>query len=272
MELISVVKMRKAVQAVLMSRSYASVAWRVLVNLVQKTHSQYHPLLQKRKIKKTVLVLITANRGLCSNFNERIIAKASDFLEKHREQEIEVVLVGTKGRKAAWRWEKKILADFPKPDIVSSMEEIISLSYFLIERYRTKKTDQVVLAYTDFFSPLKQIPRLRRILPIEKEDEMLGVIKEKPREEISELDYLFEPSVKEVLKFLLPRLIEVQIYQAILESNASEHASRMMAMRNATKSAEDLISELTLYYHQIRQTIITKELTEISTGRLALEK
>lgn len=276
MELVSAAKMNKAVNQVLATRPYAQTAWNILVDLAAKTDPKFHPLLQRKKVEKIGLVLITSNRGLAGSFNVQIIQTAYKFIKSQKEEGKKVYLItlGKKGQKEVLKWGEEILADFPKHDVVTHLGQIMPLASYLIQEYIKGSFDQVVIAYTDFVSSLKQIPRVRQILPITREDKLLGYVEKeeiKPEEFETELEYLFEPSPDEVLKILLRRLVEVQIYQAILESNASEHAARMMAMRNATEAAEDLVQELTLAYNQARQAAITKELAEISAGKAALE-
>jgi len=283
MELVSAAKMRKAVNNVLTSRAYADLAWNAVLDLAARTESKYHPLLIKREVNKIGLVLITSNRGLCGSFNHQIINKTIAFIKQQKQNndlEIELILIGKKGREVMLKRKYSIIAEFPKLDITTQIEEIRSLSHLVIEDYLANKYDEVVIAYTDFISSLSQKPRILQLLPLEpeKQDEYLGEVESakqkgstKSEAHAEKFEYLFEPSAEEVLSAMLPRLIEVKIYQAILESDASEHSARMMAMQNASLAASDMIDSLTLAYNQARQAAITTELADISGGKAALE-
>jgi len=165
------------------------------------------------------------------------------------------------------------------------LSEIIPISKLAIDEYSALKYDKVLVAYTDFISPVSQRPRLKQLLPIEDEadqylgearvpenDGLISPAKETGAEPtLFNYEYLFEPSPDEVLENLLPRLIEVQVYQALLESDAAEHSARMMSMRNASDAAKDMIDSLTLAFNQARQAAITSELADITGGRVAVE-
>lgn len=281
MELVSAAKMRKAVARVLASRRYADLAWQAVSNLAGAQTSRYHQLLKKRAVKKIALVLVASNRGLCGVFNNQVVAEAVSFLkvqhQLHSPVDTAVILLGKKGRLAASRYQQNVTAEFIKPDVTSRVEEILPLAKMLLNDYIAGKYDLVAVAYTDYVSSLKQVARVKQLLPIERErDEFLGAIAEEKnrvlKKESVDTEYLFEPGKLEVLDEILPRLIETQIYQAVLESDASEHSARMLAMRNASDAASDLIFDLTLSYNQARQAGITQEIAEISTAKVAMEK
>jgi F-type H+-transporting ATPase subunit gamma len=169
----------------------------------------------------------------------------------------------------------KIVAEFEKLDITTNITEITPLAKLLVDDFIEAKYDKVVLAYTDFISTLVQKPRVLELLPINSDnvDKDLGQVTGESEKDLEhkEFEYLFEPSPDEVLSELLPRLIEMQIYQAILESDASEHSARMVAMRGASDAASDMIDDLTLIFNKARQSSITSELADISGGRMAME-
>ncbi|MAG44747.1 hypothetical protein CL633_02555, partial [bacterium] len=158
-----------------------------------------------------------------------------------------------------------------------SISDIRPIAKMIIDNYIKEKYNKVLLIYTDYVSALKQIPRTLQILPIKKQDKELGFVREKHGIEKniftqSTVDYLFEPSISSVLDIMLPRLVEAQIYQAILESSASEHSARMIAMKNATSSASDLIEDLLLTFNRVRQSGITSEIAEISGARMVMQE
>jgi F-type H+-transporting ATPase subunit gamma len=298
MEMVSAAKMRKAVEAVLKTRTYANLSWETVLNLSKAVNGneELHPLLRKReKIKKIGIVLITSNRGLCGGFNSAIINKIHQSIKKYHYKgekviiEAEFVLVGKKGAAIYHRHGHNIVAEFTKLDLASEVKEIVPVAKIIISDYLSGKYDKIMVAYTDFVNPAKQIPRIKQILPIDinSEEEYLGIvgedtrlkttkefIKDKKEEHLKVnegfQEYIFEPSPREVLDDMIPRLIEIQLYQALLESNASEHSARMAAMRQATEAANDMVNELTLFYNKARQASITAEIAEISAGANAL--
>ena len=276
--MVAAAKMRKAVDAVLATRAYANSAWNIIKDLSAKTDPKHHPLLQKRKrIKRVGVILITSNRGLCGGFNREIIERVAEYIKWHKGQKVEleeeVILMGKRGRDVMFKHGHKIVAEFTKFDVVTRITEVTPMAKIAITDFISGRYDKVVVAYTDYQSAVKQRPRIKKILPIEREDDELGYIsEEKPEgEKLEDYEYMFEPSPDVVLEKMLYRLIELQIYQALLEANASEHSARMMAMRNASDAASDMIDDLTLTFNQARQQTITAELADISAGRAAVE-
>jgi len=283
MELVSAAKMRKAVQNALATRTYANLAWQMLTELSSRTDQSHHPLLQKREtLKKVAVVVITSNRGLCGGFNHQLVQKMQKFIIEQQLKsvglEADVVTVGKRGRDILLRQGSSIVAEFPKADITTKTEDITPLAKLLMDDYLSGKYDKVLVAYTDFISAISQKPRLKQILPIEQESGRQGVRKAESEfvatgHSLSDFnyEYTFEPSPDEVLEELLPRLLEIQIYQSLLESDASEHSARMLAMRNASEAAKDMIDSLTQAFNQARQASITTELADITGGRVAVE-
>jgi len=297
MEMVSAAKMRKAIEAVLRTRSYANLSWETVLNLSRtiKKSEAPHPLLSRREtIKKVGIILITSNRGLCGGFNAAIINKANQSIEKRHhkgerlEVEAEFILMGKKGA-GIHRYGHEIVAEFNKQDLTTEITEVMPIAKMVIADFLARKYDKIMVAYTDFVSPAKQLPRIKQILPIdvEAQDRYLGIVGKDTRVGLSEEfvkekeakhlkdgganEYIFEPSPKEVLDEIIPRLIEVQLFQALLESNASEHSARMAAMHQATDAAEVMVEELTLFYNKARQASITAEIAEISAGANALK-
>jgi F-type H+-transporting ATPase subunit gamma len=295
MEMVSASKMRRAVKGVLHVRPYAHSAWSVLTNLSAAFKHGESEFLEVRKVKHILVILITSNKGLCGSYNTQIIRKINNEIENPEKLmvnrmgfkkinpeipkerlKIDFVTVGKKGEKFLRKINKNIIASFPQLTYYSVIEDVRPLAKIATEGYFKKTFDKVVVAYTDYVSAIKQQTKIRQILPISKIDlekqilEMDALAKEYGFEE-PEVDYKVEPSPEEVLNFIFPRLIEMQIYHALLESNASKESARMIAMRNATDAAQDMASDFTLAYNQIRQSKITQEISEISAGRAALE-
>ena len=294
MEMVAAAKMRKAIESVLKTRTYANLSWETILHISKaaKGSADIHKFLAKREdIKSVGIILITSNRGLCAGFNTNIITKAHKSIEKHHKngKKVEFVTIGKKGIGVNRYYGYDIVAQFPKEDIITEIKEVYDISKMIIDDYVSGKYDKVMVAYTDFVNAATQEPRVKQLLPvdIDSEDEYLGVvgvdsrvgttkemIEEKSEKHLTDekyaLDYTFEPSPMEVLDEMIPRLIEVQLFQALLESNASEHSARMAAMHQATDAATDMISELTLTYNKARQEKITNEIAEISAGANAL--
>ncbi len=293
MEMVAAAKMRKAINNVLSTRPYAMMAWDILRRLSKFYHHHPHPLLEEREeIKRVGLILITSNRGLSGSFNSNVINLAADYIAFHKEKieiEADLVLMGRKGAEAMVKLGHTVVAEFDKVDVTTRIHEVRPLARLIIDEYLKGTYDKISIIYTDFISTILQRPRVKQLLPISGEDPYLGHIKgeeEIKMEVYEEKDlnnnnnnnnkdiyggYLFEPSAQEVLDDLLPRLIEIQIYQAVLESDASEHSARMVAMKNATDAAGEMIYDLTLSYNQARQSAITQEIAEIAAAKTALE-
>ncbi len=295
MEMVSAVKMRKATESVLRIRPYAYSAWSVLANLARAFGEYEAGLLEARKVKNILAIIITSNRGLCGSFNAQIIKKVREEIENPKELKInrigsekiesdtpdekllvDFITVGKKGENLARKLKKNIIASFPELTYLPNIESVRPLSKMVIDEYLAKKYDKVVIFYTDYVSTAIQQTKIRQLLPISKADlekqiSEMGNPKEEHKLNEPESEYKVEPNPKEVLTHIFPRLIEMQIYHAILESNASKESARMLAMRNATEAAGEMAEGLNLTYNQIRQMKITQEIAEISAGRAALE-
>lgn len=294
MELVSTSKMKRAIAAVLATRPYANLSWTTILNLAENMKDDLHPLLKqkyRRDTKKLGIVIIASNRGLCGGYNDQMIERVANFIKNDKKEfgiEAEMFLLGKKTHELIYRHNQVAVAEFDKLDFVSGVDEIRPLAKMLIKDFLNKKYDKILVAYTDFVSTLKQVPRIKQLLPVKihKKDQYLGIVgqdtrlgldekfvKEKQEKYLQkdkfQYEYKFEPSPRKVLDSMLPRLIEIQLYQALLESNASEHSARMIAMKNATDAASDMIYDLSLVYNKARQANITREIAEISAGAAA---
>lgn len=280
MELVSGAKMRRAVNSVLGTRPYATLAWDMVLELAKRADSTSHPLLTSSgKRGRLLLIAIASDRGLCGGFNAQLVRKLKTFEHLHRTGavKIDVVAIGRRGIDYFRRTGMNVIAAFTNISNNPTWVEVRPISKLAIESFENGAYDEAVIAYTDFRSAISQIPRVRTILPIKPEavaDE-LGAIgipaKSTLPPQWSYYEYLFEPNASEVLHEMLPRLVETQVYQAVLESVASEHSARMFAMRNASEAAREMIDDLTFTFNQARQAGITREISEISAGKAALE-
>ncbi|MBI4994619.1 ATP synthase F1 subunit gamma [Candidatus Peregrinibacteria bacterium] len=282
MELVAASKMRRAVANTVAMRPYARLSAALLTNLSDKTSETLHPLLAKREVKRTSVILISTDRGLCGGLNAQLFRKLSEYIkaEKSKAQppEISFVAVGKKAQDFLRRTGQKVVAAHGAMSNHSSLKDTYAISRMILNDYTSGAYDKVMLIYTDFISAINQKPTVRRLLPLSRYalEEMVEGLETKTHhadiqsETAAATEYIFEPSPSRVLEMLLPRLTEMQIYQAVLEAAASEHSARMFTMRNASDNADEFITDLTLAYNQIRQAAITAELAEISAGRAAL--
>ncbi len=264
METVAASKMRRAQQQTLSSRPYAEKALAVLRSLARQAHAGggvlLHPLLEQREIKNIGLILYTADRGLCGAFNSNMIRKAIDFV-KAQEKPYSIIAVGRKGRDFLVRYGFPVVAEFTGIPDRPTMADLSPIARLAIDDFQVGRWDAVYLAYTSFVNTLVQRPTIMRLLPLEPVWES-GMP--------TSVDYIYEPNPQAILNQVLPRFTEREIYQAMLESIASEQSARMVAMRNAREAATDLIAELTLSYNKARQEAITKELLDIAGGAEAL--
>lgn len=264
MELVAATKMRRAAAAVLATRRYAELAWELLRDVRSREEIVHHPLLEGRaEVRRRLVLVVAGNRGLVGAFNQNIVGTALHMLGEHTPPS-DVVTAGRVAARLLQRAGKNLIADFPKKDVLADPAEVAPIAEFLLERFITGEADRVDMVYADFLSPTRHEPRLKTLLPIEmpaKDPVRTGRFD-------SRVEFLFEPTPTEVLQAVVPNLVSVQIYQALLETTAAEHAARMVSMQNATDNAEDLVQDLTLTLNQVRQQQITRELQEIVSGTL----
>lgn len=262
MQTISASKMRRAQQAVLASRPYEEKLREILLSLTPYTDPEVHPLLQRRGVRRAAIILITTDRGLVGALNTNIVRATL----RHAEQlpSAGYIVVGRKGIGAIRRLRQPLIAEFSRLGDRPTTADTNPIARAAVDDFLSGAADEVYLAFTRFVSTIKQVPLLRRILPL--------VPAEEERHELPPLQYLFEPNAEAVLEAVIPRLIAVAVYQAVLETVASEQSARMVAMRNATDTASELIQTYTLAANKARQWRITKEMLEIATGAEALAK
>ncbi|MBT4857326.1 ATP synthase F1 subunit gamma [Candidatus Uhrbacteria bacterium] len=275
MELVAASKMRRAIQSVLGTRPYAQLAWQTVNAISRATGETTHPLLEEKPdATKTLLILFTADRGLAGGYNVNMIKTAIKAVKAIDDSEVEAISVGKRGTAALARNEVPVIATFEDLSKKPVFEDILPIGNMVIEAFIRGDYKRVVVGYTDFISGLTQKPRTFELLPLGQPDDALGDVSRGKDEaiEVKEAsEYKFEPNPQEVLNRILGRLVETMLYQALLESTASEHSARMMAMRNATDSAKDMLGELKFAYNRLRQASITQEIAEISSGKAALE-
>lgn len=277
MELVAASKMKRAVSRALSSRLYAHYSWELLTSLSARLDEVSHPFFEEKKEGKTLLVLITANGGLCGAYNAQAIKKALSVL-KEDDKSIDIVTVGKKGDGAMRRIGQNIVASFTDmPDNNIGLSDVVPLSKLIVDEYKNGAYKNVYVIYTDFVSALTQRANNSKLLPVSKEDlkEMIeSVGEEKDTKKMSsianEIPYIYDGDPNTIIESLAEKLVRMQIYQMILESSASEQSSRMMAMKNASEAAGEMIEDLTLVFNKARQAGITQEISEISAGMASI--
>jgi len=270
MQMVAASKMRKAQQAALAGRPYASMMNQVLGNVTFHAGDFMHPLMEQREERKRCVIVVSTDKGLCGALNSNLMREAAKF-----ERDTTVYL--TAGRKAAQfvaRTKRKLVAEFTYKDAPLFSEARV-ISKYARDMFLKGEVDRVDILFTNFVSTLTQKPELRPFLPVgEIKPISVGIPKQREAEEKlmhGATEFIFEPNIEEVMSALLPHSLNFQVYQILLEAKASEHSARMVAMKNATDNAMQLIKDLTLEYNKMRQTNITKELLEIASAAMALE-
>lgn len=288
MELVAASKMRKAVQHAQELRRYALHAWEILLSIGRSAKASEHPFLMQRKVKKVLGIIFTSDRGLCGSLNAQLLRSLQRYIKTVSAlgsfQSMDFITVGRKGHQMLTRQHHTVIATFPSLSNHPTIKDVLPIARLAIDEFTKGTYDHVVLVYTDFISPIVQQASVKVLLPFSPSEvrEAVADLAEnrkmsKEQQEIRTLnipkgmEYLFEPTPEEVLDVILPQLTEVQVFQAVLESVASEHSARMLAMHNATDNASDILDDITLSYNQTRQANITAELAELSASKAALD-
>lgn len=279
MELVAGAKMRRAVEATLASRVYAQLAWQLAERLaksgiIASTDYLANFFQTPKDPKHFTLLVVTSNRGLAGAFNSNIIKTVASFIREKGVENVDVICVGKKAVPLLSSLGIKPVAAYSKDDSATDSSSIVTVANYLYQQFKQKKTDQVLIAYTNFKSPIEQDALLEPLFPFSKELSA-GEIEYKNADEVQKMpngvtDYYYEPGRRTAMSYLVPRLGESLIYQALLESNASEHSARMVAMKNATESAAEMHEDLTLAFNRARQASITQEVAEITAGTAAV--
>ena len=270
MQMVAAAKMRKAQQAALGGRPYAELLSRTLAAVAEGTADGAHELLKVREVKKELVIVVSTDKGLCGPLNTNLMREVAKF---DPEKTIFVAL----GRKAVQylvRSKRTLVAEFELKDNFSFLQSK-SVSKFAMDKFNSGEVDRVTVVFTDFVNTLTQIPKARTIIPIGSLAVSVGIggaHEETPIDAKAHgsSEFTFEPDQAAVLSAILPHFVHFQVYQMVLDARASEHSSRMVAMKSATDNAKQLIKDLTLEYNKVRQAAITTELLEITTAQMAL--
>ena len=270
MQMVAAAKMRKAQQAALGGRPYAELLNRTLTAVSAGTVDNAHEFLKAREVKKELVIVISTDKGLCGALNTNLLREVAKF----EPEKTIFVAVGRKGVQYLVRTKRTLAAEFELKDNFSFLQSK-SVSKFAMDKFTSGEVDRVTVVFTDFINTLTQIPKTRTILPISSLTVTVGIggAQEDARVEAKSGEageYTFEPDQAAVLSAILPHFVHFQVYQMVLDARASEHSSRMVAMKSATDNAKQLIKDLTLEYNKVRQAAITTELLEITTAQMAL--
>lgn len=267
MEMVAASKLRRAQEATLKSRTYAASARELLAHLRTLATDASHPLFATRDTGQRLIILFSSDRGLAGAYNSNLF-KALIALLQQPDQKNQIIVVGSKGAQFVSRLRDQldIVAVYTNWPAKPSVSDITPIAKTVTEKFIAGDVDEVTVLYTDFVSMMKQTVTPRRLLPIDPAE----ILSQEARVETTVNQSLFEPSPVMVMEYIIPRVIEVLIYQAALEAAASEQSMRMVAMKSASDNAKELIGDLTLTYNGARQAAITQELAEITSGAAAI--
>ncbi|MGC3988305.1 MAG: ATP synthase F1 subunit gamma [Chthoniobacteraceae bacterium] len=260
MQMVAAAKMRKAQLAALAGRPYSDLLSRVLGSLAERVDTSLSPLLEVRPVKNELLLVISTDKGLCGALNTNLFRE----IGAQNKDGAQIVTAGRKASQFAARSRKNLIADFEIKDTFT-IAETKAISKLLIQKFLSGEVDQVSVLSTKFINTLNQQPLLEKLLPLDPET----LPKASAHAKADGSVFTFEPGEEEVLASLLPHYLHYQVYQKFLDARASEHSARMVAMKNATDNAKQLIKDLTLEYNKVRQAGITTELLEITTAQMA---
>ena len=269
--MVSAARLKRAQDRVVMARPFANKMGEVLGELANRTDQDFHhPLLDLRGDQRYLLVLVTADKGLCGAFNTNLTKAAQAFIRDNPDKNIEIMAIGRKGRDFFRNRHATITSEFLGVTGKARLEfsEALEIAQAIIKEYtEDKEIDKVFLIYNEFKSVLSQRVVLEQLLPVSRAKEQE---EEKSQQAANLVDYIYEQPPEQMFSTLLPRLVETQIFRALLESVASEHGARMTAMDSASKNASELIDSLTLNMNRVRQAAITNEIIEVVSGAAAL--
>ena len=260
MKMVAAARLRRAQDRIFNARPYANQMMTLLSSVAARTTDRSHPLLAQRPIKRQLLVLVTSDRGLCGGFNSNLIRAAQSYLDEHSDRDVSIITVGRKGRDYFIRRPVKVVGEHINIFGRLEFSQSQPIAKRIIELYTQEKVDAVDFIYNEFKSIMTQRVMVERYLPIKP------IV---PAQDEALIDYIYEQPAQDIFNVLLPRYVEIEVYRALLESQAAELAARMTAMDAATNNAADMIDSLTLYMNRVRQAAITREIIEVVSGAAA---
>jgi F-type H+-transporting ATPase subunit gamma len=266
MELVAASKMKRAVSATFNSRPYSEYSLDILDSLSNMGTESKYPLFETRTVNRILILLITSNRGLCGGYNSQVIKNVLNFIKNNRDKKIDFVTIGRKGESALRRLGQNVIASFSDFSDEITFRDVQSIADLFINMYKKNEVDLILIAYTHFLSGMLQTPIMNQILPID----VNRILRKSPPKQKIKIEFIIEPNYEAVIPTMTEKLTHMQVYQMILESNASEQSSRMVAMKNASEASDEMIDDLTLVFNKARQANITKEISEISAGMVSV--
>jgi F-type H+-transporting ATPase subunit gamma len=274
LETVSASKVKRALQAIAATRPYTEKAWKVLVHLERQPgrSSILHPMLTGRsKVENILAVLVTSDRGLAGAYNMNILRHTLEYFENYT-QPVLYITVGRKGRDLLARRGERILAEFSNLPAIPTFQDVSAIGRLAVDEYLAARVDQVFIAYTEFHSMIRQTATIKKLIPLDVEAAQEEAALKAKAQNRPDAVFIYEPDQAEILDQVIARLTAVQLFQAVLSATASEHAARMVAMRNATENAQELGQALQLEYNKARQQAITNEMLDIAGGAEALAR
>jgi F-type H+-transporting ATPase subunit gamma len=259
MKFVAAARLRRAQERVMASRPYAREILKVLRSARGRMEEVTHPLLQVRPEKRLLVVILSGDKGLCGPFNTNVLRKATEFLREHREQPMDLIAVGKKGRDALRKRKIDISAEFLNVSLRVEFRHAKEIAARAVAAYSAGEVDAVYLIYNEFKNVMTQKLVVAKLLPIEP-----AVFA--PGTGANPVDYIYEQPAAEIFDRMVPRYVEGEVFRVLLESSAAEHSARMTAMDSATNNAADLIESITLHMNKVRQAAITKEIIEVVSG------
>ena len=263
MQVVAATRLRRAQAAVQATRPYADKMIEVLQTVTERASEYKHPFLVRREGKRAVMILVTTDKGLAGAVNVNNIRAATRYMQDNYPDQPRYVTLGRKGRDFLLRYRRAVIAEVSNLPDRPTPGQVLPAVTVALEEYTKGNVDAVLLCYARWVSTIKQEPTVRVLIPAE-------IPKREAERQGPAADYIYEPEPEAVLDGLLPRYVETQVFQAVLENKASEYSAKMIAMQNATNAAGDLIDSLTLYANKVRQAGITTELMEIVSGSEAV--
>lgn len=260
MEVVSTTKFKKFSSKVMNSRAYSDGIKNILTNISYDVKYERHPLFDGRKeVKKIGVIIMTSDRGLCGSFNSNTIRKFEELKTQNKEKQVSVIAIGRKSRDYCIKRNYDVKAEYTQIIPETIYDKAKEISENIVEYYMAEFFDEVYIIYNKFVSALRSDLLVKKLIPVQRVESK------------SKTEYIFEPNIEEVLTNLLPKYLNIELYQAMLENTASEHSARKNAMKNANDNAEDMLKDLNLQYNRERQAAITQEITEIVGGAAALK-
>ncbi len=265
MEMVAASKMRKTQERMRASKPYATKIYDVVKHVARANSEYRHPFMSEREIKRIGIIVVTSDRGLCGGLNANLLRETIRTIRGWKEQgkEVDIAVVGRKGQAFFKRVGGHVLGSIEHLGDTPGLNDLIGIVKVMIDAYYSGTLDAVHIVYNEFVNTMTQTPTVKQLLPLPKSEEDSKTMGH-------HWDYIYEPDAKELLDEILERYIELQVYQGVVENIACEQAAKMIAMKNATENAGDLIKEFQLAYNKARQAAITQELAEIVGGAAAL--